>query len=150
MPVWVSGNVIAIEAVGPGLTGLLDALYQHKYRQGWDRLQRMCVRRVFAWFHDRVRDERARGTLRMGFALLRTHIAARKEQQVRARERRRAVFHTMCIYCCRLLRSGFTQWRHHIRLLRYRVDDTEDWEARMEETVRVLQRLGIKYNQASK
>ena len=104
----VSGNEITIEPVGPGLTGLTDAVHQYLYRNGWHRLRKMCLQNAFTRFYDRVRDERTRGELRMAFALLRTRIA---ERRAWARERRRLLIKAVRKHGMRLLRVSFTALR---------------------------------------
>ena len=108
MPVWVEGNVIAVQPVGPGISGVLDALYQHIYPNGWNRLRNMWLKSAFVCFYDRVWDERVRGTLRMAFALLRIHIAERKAW---ARERRELLVKGISKYRMRLLRGSLTALR---------------------------------------
>ena len=108
MPVWVSGDTITVQPVGPGIAGLLDAIDQHIYRNGWNRLQKMWLQSAFTRFYDHVRDERTRGVLRMAFALLRTRVTERKAW---ARERRGMLVKGIIKYRMRLLRGSFTALR---------------------------------------
>ena len=108
MPVWVSGDTITVQPVGPGIAGLLDAIDQHIYRNGWNRLHKMCLQNAFTRFYECVRDERTRGELRMAFALLRTRIA---ERRAWARERRRLLIKAVRKHGMRLLRVSFTALR---------------------------------------
>jgi len=108
MSVWVEGDMIMVQGAGPGIPGLLDALYQYQYPNAWNRLQKMWLQSAFTRFYDRVRDERTRGELRMAFALLRTRIA---ERRAWARERRRLLIKAVRKHGMRLLRVSFTALR---------------------------------------